>query len=189
MFVSDRGGPPPGPPITFRGSGGTPGGRGQALSFFWAAHCLRLRSAGVIARSPTGGRPRAASGGWVCPVAGTGAAGQRVPAPQSGHLVVSTLVVIAVRPLPPIISMMPRLEHTSVLPKPLEPVRRERRVAHRRSDRPVTEVMLDGARVLTVVGQLVAAAMAQHVAVDEEPEPRCFTSADSQQPTAVSRAR
>ena len=35
----------------------------------------------------------------------------------------------------------------------------------------MTEILLDRASVLPVVGQLVAAAMAQHVAVDEKPEP------------------
>ena len=39
----------------------------------------------------------------------------------------------------------------------------------------MAQVMLDSSGILAVIGQLVAAAMAQHMAVDEEPEPRCFT--------------
>jgi hypothetical protein len=57
-----------------------------------------------------------------------------------------------------------------VLPKSLEPIRRQRGVAHRRGDRAVPQIMLDRSGVLTVVGQLVAAAVAQHVAVDKKPE-------------------
>jgi hypothetical protein len=37
-------------------------------------------------------------------------------------------------------------------------------------DAAVAEIVLDGSGVLAVIGQLVAAAMSQHVAVDEERE-------------------
>ena len=36
----------------------------------------------------------------------------------------------------------------------------------------MAKVVLDCPRILAVIGELVAAAMAQHVAVDQEPEPR-----------------
>jgi hypothetical protein len=60
---------------------------------------------------------------------------------------------------------------SSVLPKPFEPIRSQRRVAHRRGDGAVAQIMLDRSDVLAVIGQLVAAAMTEHVTVDEEPEP------------------
>src|SRR5215218_2540414 len=59
----------------------------------------------------------------------------------------------------------------SVAPEALEAIRCERRVAHRRGDRAMAEVVLDRPGVLTVVRQLVAAGMAKHVAVDEERGP------------------
>jgi hypothetical protein len=47
-----------------------------------------------------------------------------------------------------------------VLPEPLEPIRRQRRVAHCRGNRAVAEVVLDRPRVLAIVGQLITARMA-----------------------------
>jgi len=58
----------------------------------------------------------------------------------------------------------------SVLPKILEPIRRRRRVAHGALDRAMPQVRLDGPRVRLVGGKLEAAAMAKHVAVDQETE-------------------
>src|SRR5262249_30449883 len=43
----------------------------------------------------------------------------------------------------------------SIFPKTLEPIRCQCRVAHRRRDRAVPEIMLDSSRVVSVVGQLV----------------------------------
>jgi nucleotide-binding universal stress UspA family protein len=62
--------------------------------------------------------------------------------------------------------LSPRLVGISVLPEPLEPIGRQRRIAHRRRDRSVAEIVLDRARIVPVIGQLVAAAVPQHVAVD-----------------------
>jgi hypothetical protein len=53
----------------------------------------------------------------------------------------------------------------SVLPEPLEPIRRQLRVPHRMLDVPVPEVVLDRPRVVAVVGELGAAGVAQHVRV------------------------
>jgi len=39
----------------------------------------------------------------------------------------------------------------------------------------VAEIMLNRSRVLPIVGQLVAAAVPQHVAVDEKGKPRCLS--------------
>src|SRR5262245_42087028 len=58
----------------------------------------------------------------------------------------------------------------SVPPKAFKPIGSERCVAHCRIDRLVTKVVLDRPRVLTVIGKLVPARMAQHVAVHEERE-------------------
>jgi hypothetical protein len=59
---------------------------------------------------------------------------------------------------------------TSVLPEPLKSIRRKRCVALGAHNRPVAQVTLNGPRVLPVIGKLVAAGMAQHVAVDQETE-------------------
>ena len=67
-------------------------------------------------------------------------------------------------------------ESALVLPEPLEPIRRQRRVAHCRGNRTVAEVVLDRPRVLAVVGQLIPARVAQHVAVNEEREAGSLTS-------------
>ena len=39
----------------------------------------------------------------------------------------------------------------------------------------MAEVMLDRSRILTAIGKIVAAAVPQHVAVNEEGKPRRFT--------------
>jgi hypothetical protein len=59
---------------------------------------------------------------------------------------------------------------TSVLPEPLKSIRRKRCVALGAHNRPVAQVTLNGPRVLPVIGKLVAAGMARHVAVDQETE-------------------
>jgi hypothetical protein len=51
-------------------------------------------------------------------------------------------------------------------------MRRQRRVAHRRIDGLVTEIVLDRPRVLAIVGELITAGMPQHVAENEEWEAR-----------------
>src|SRR5689334_24385967 len=57
-----------------------------------------------------------------------------------------------------------------ILPEVFEPVRRQGRVADRGHDRSVAEIGLDGARVVTVVGELEPAGMPQHVGMYEERE-------------------
>jgi len=51
----------------------------------------------------------------------------------------------------------------SILPKALEPIRRQCGVAHRGHDRAVTKVVLDGPRVVPIIGELEAAGVPQHV--------------------------
>jgi hypothetical protein len=58
---------------------------------------------------------------------------------------------------------VPPLGAASVLPEPFEPIRRQLRVAHRRGDRAVPEVVLDRPRILAIVGELVSAAMPQRI--------------------------
>jgi len=65
----------------------------------------------------------------------------------------------------------------SISPEILEPIRRERRVANRPSDRPVAKIVLDRSGVPPIVGQLVAARVAQHMAADLEREARRVASA------------
>src|SRR5262245_37541353 len=57
-----------------------------------------------------------------------------------------------------------------VLPEPLKSIRRQSRVSDGRVDRLVPKVVLDRPGVLAIVCELVAAGMAQHVAVNEEGE-------------------
>src|SRR5262252_10221921 len=64
----------------------------------------------------------------------------------------------------------------SISPEILEPIRRERRVANRRSNRPVAKIVLDRSGVAPIVGQLVAARVAQHMAADLEREARRLAS-------------
>src|SRR5262249_2865072 len=65
----------------------------------------------------------------------------------------------------------------SISPEILKPIRRERRVANRRSNRPVAKIGWDRAGVAPSVGQLVAARVAQHMAADLEREARRLASA------------
>src|SRR5262245_7024393 len=65
----------------------------------------------------------------------------------------------------------------SISPEILKPIRRERRVANRRSNRPVAKIVLDRSSVPPIVGQLVAARVAQHMAADLEREARRLASA------------
>src|SRR5262249_53684912 len=60
----------------------------------------------------------------------------------------------------------------SISPEILKPIRRERRVANRRSNRLVAKIVLDRSGVPPIVGQLVAARVAQHMAADLEREAR-----------------
>ena len=52
-----------------------------------------------------------------------------------------------------------------------EPIGRQRGVAHRGHNAAVAKVVLDGSGILAVIGKLVTAAMAQHVAMNEKTEP------------------
>jgi hypothetical protein len=65
----------------------------------------------------------------------------------------------------------------AIFPEPSEPVRRHRCVAHGRGNRAVTEIVLNCPRVVPVIGELVAAGMPQHVAVDQERETRGLAGA------------
>ena len=64
----------------------------------------------------------------------------------------------------------------SILPEAFEAIRRQSRVTDRRVDRLVPKVVLDCPGVLAVVCELVAAAMPQHVTVNEEGEARGLAS-------------
>ena len=57
-----------------------------------------------------------------------------------------------------------------VLPKPLEPLGAELRVSHGVPNIFVPQVLLHGARVVAVVGELVAGGMPQHVRMNREGE-------------------
>jgi hypothetical protein len=69
-------------------------------------------------------------------------------------------------------------EHTSLIsrrgrsipPKSLETIRRQRGVGDRVLDVSVSEIMLDCAGVASIVGEFIAAGMAQHVGVNLERE-------------------
>jgi hypothetical protein len=61
---------------------------------------------------------------------------------------------------------LPHSDITTLSPEACEPIRRERRVAHRRGNGPVAEMVLDRARVLA--SQLMTAALPQHLTLDEE---------------------
>ena len=55
-----------------------------------------------------------------------------------------------------------------VLPEALESVRGQGSIAHSRVDRLVAEIMLDRPGVLAVIGKLVTAGVAEHVAVNKK---------------------
>ena len=63
-----------------------------------------------------------------------------------------------------------------VFPEIFEPIRRQRRVAHRRLDGAMPEVSLDRAGILTICRQLEPAAVAQHVAMDQKTKPGSLAS-------------
>src|SRR5262249_16727976 len=65
----------------------------------------------------------------------------------------------------------------SISPEILKPIRRERRVANRRSNRLVAKIVLDRSSVPPIVGQLVAARVAKAMAADLKREPRRLASA------------
>src|SRR5215467_5773967 len=64
----------------------------------------------------------------------------------------------------------------SISPEILKPIRRERRVVNGRSNRLVAKIVLDRSGVPPIVGQLVAARVAQHMAADLEREARRLAS-------------
>src|SRR5437868_244056 len=55
-----------------------------------------------------------------------------------------------------------------ILPEAFEPFRRKLGVTHRMLDVLVSEVVLQGARVVPVIGELETTGVAQHVRVDRE---------------------
>src|SRR5262249_60605369 len=65
----------------------------------------------------------------------------------------------------------------STSPDILEPIRRERGVANRRSNRPVAKIALERSGAPPIVGQLVGARVAQHMAADLKREARRLASA------------
>src|SRR5262245_42808709 len=65
----------------------------------------------------------------------------------------------------------------SISPEILKAIRRERRVANRRNNRLVAKIVLDRSGVPPIVGQLVAARVAQNMAADLEREARRLASA------------
>src|SRR5262245_11469658 len=69
------------------------------------------------------------------------------------------------------------LTNASIFPEALEPIRRQRGIAHRGRDRSVPEVVLDSPRVMSVVSQLVATRVPQYVAADQEPKACCHPGA------------
>jgi hypothetical protein len=68
----------------------------------------------------------------------------------------------------------------SILPKALEPIRAEFRIAHRVCNVPVTEVLLDRSRVVPLVRELVAGRVPEHVRMDREGEFGEFAGARNQ---------
>ena len=66
---------------------------------------------------------------------------------------------------------VPRLASHLILPEMFEPIGRQRGVAHRGHNAAVAKVVLDSTGILAIISQLVAAAMAQHVAMNEKAEP------------------
>jgi hypothetical protein len=58
----------------------------------------------------------------------------------------------------------------SILPKSLESLRAEFRIAHSVRDVPMPEILLDRASVMAFVGQLVASGVPEHVRMDREGE-------------------
>ena len=61
---------------------------------------------------------------------------------------------------------------SSIPPEILEPIWRKLCVAHGVLDVLVAEVMLNGPRVVSVVGEFVAACVAEHLGVNGEGAPR-----------------
>ena len=76
-----------------------------------------------------------------------------------------------------------------VLPKPLEPIRTQLRVAHGMRDVSVPEVLLDRSRVVPFVRELVAGGVPQHVRMDREGEFRELAGARNQLPGRRRRHR
>ena len=66
----------------------------------------------------------------------------------------------------------------SVLPEPVEPIRREVGIACRVRNVLVAEIVLYRSRIVAIVRELVAASMAQHVRVNGEGK-RCLTAGSS----------
>jgi hypothetical protein len=77
----------------------------------------------------------------------------------------------------------------SILPKALEPIRAEFRIAHRVCDVPVTEVLLDRSRIVPFVCELVAGGVPKHVRMDREGEFRELAGARNQFPGRRRRHR
>jgi hypothetical protein len=77
----------------------------------------------------------------------------------------------------------------SVLPKVLEPIRRQFGISNRVHDIFVAHVMLKGSSVMPVVGQLVPGGVAKHVRVDREWKFCGLSSADDHFQETRSRGR
>jgi hypothetical protein len=64
----------------------------------------------------------------------------------------------------------------SVVPESLKPVRSKLRVSHSVLDVPMTEIVLDRAGVVSLIGELETAGVAQHVRVNGEAKPGLVAS-------------
>jgi hypothetical protein len=64
----------------------------------------------------------------------------------------------------------PEVRAQLIAPKTLEPIRTEFGVAHRVRDVPVSKVLLDRARIVPLVRELVADRVPEHVRMDREGE-------------------
>jgi hypothetical protein len=63
----------------------------------------------------------------------------------------------------------------SVLPKILEPIRRHFSISHGVLNVSVAHVVLEGSSVMSVIGELVARGVPEHVGMDREWQFRCFS--------------
>ena len=68
---------------------------------------------------------------------------------------------------------------SSILPEVFEPVRSQFCVARRVLDVAVSQIMLNGSCILSVIGELVAGSVAQHMWVDGERQSGLLAGADN----------
>src|SRR5450759_1829865 len=90
------------------------------------------------------------------------------------------IVVLAGTCTPRMHSSRRNYADASILPKPFEPLGTQFRIAHGVCDVAMAEVLLDRARIVTVIGEFVARRVPQHVRVDREGEFRALAGASEQ---------